>query len=191
MKMNKKWLVLGAVSFSALAVAACSNKSSESQSKPISMPTTYSAPEKATKAGNDSTLNAAEVVDAPFTGITLAVLQDNVEDSDVYSPGGGDQLFKSNKDFKIVKGGLANLKLDRKNNTATITIRKNARWSNGSPVIAKDVEYAYEIIGNQNTTAQQYSADMATIKGMAAYHKGKAKSISGIPILMVKMVSRS
>ena len=81
------------------------------------MPTTYSATGKASKADDDSTLNAAEVVDAPFTGITLAVLQDNVEDSDVYSPGGGDQLFKSNKDFKIVKGGLANLKLDRSNKT--------------------------------------------------------------------------
>ena len=156
MKNIKKWLVLGAVSLSTLAFAACSNnKNSESQSKPISMPTTYSATGKATKAGNNSTLNAAEVVDAPFTGITLAVLQDNVEDSDVYSPGGGDQLFKSNKDFKIVNGGLANLKLDRLNNTATITIRKNAKWSNGSPVIAKDVEYAYEIIGNKNTAAEQ------------------------------------
>lgn len=107
MKNVKKWLVIGTVSLSTLAFAACSNnKSSESQSKPISMPTTYSAAGEATKAGNDSTLNAAEVVDAPFTGITLAVLQDNVEDSDVYSPGVGDQLFKSNKDFKIVKGGL-------------------------------------------------------------------------------------
>ncbi|CAM3136177.1 ABC transporter substrate-binding protein [Lentilactobacillus buchneri] len=181
MKNVKKWLVIGTISLSTLAFAACSNnKSSESQSKPISMPTTYSATGKASKADDDSTLNAAEVVDAPFTGITLAVLQDNVEDSDVYSPGGGDQLFKSNKDFKIVKGGLANLKLDRSNNTATITIRKNAKWSNGSPVIAKDVEYAYEIIGNQNTGAEQYSSDMATIKGMAAYHTGKAKQISGI-----------
>lgn len=102
MKNVKKWLVIGTISLSTLAFAACSNnKSSESQSKPISMPTTYSAAGKATKAGNDSTLNAAEVVDAPFTGITLAVLQDNVEDSDVYSPGVAISCLRATKILRL------------------------------------------------------------------------------------------
>lgn len=142
----KKWSALCAIGISALTLAACSSSKNTAAPKSISMPTTYSATGKATKSGNDSTVDAAEVTDAPFEGITLAVLQDNVEDSDVYSPGGGDALFKSNKNFKIVNGGLANLKLDRSAKTATITIRKNARWSNGNQVTAQHVEYAYEII---------------------------------------------
>ncbi|GEP22942.1 ABC transporter substrate-binding protein [Lentilactobacillus diolivorans] len=176
----KKWSALCAIGISALTLAACSSSKNTAAPKSISMPTTYSATGKATKSGNDSTVDAAEVTDAPFEGITLAVLQDNVEDSDVYSPGGGDALFKSNKNFKIVNGGLANLKLDRSAKTATITIRKNARWSNGNQVTAKDVEYAYEIIANKNTSAQQYSSDSTNLKGLAAYHTGKAKTISGI-----------
>ncbi|WP_257615933.1 ABC transporter substrate-binding protein, partial [Oenococcus oeni] len=76
-----------------------------------------------------------------------------------FAPGGLDTLFFNDKNYKIVNGGLANLKLDRKAKTATITIRKNAKWSNGMAVTAKDVEYAYEVIANPNTTSQQYSSD--------------------------------
>lgn len=176
----KKWWQLGIISFLSLTLVACSNHQSSSAPKSISLPTTYNAGDKATTTGNHSTVEAAEVVDAPFEGIPLTVLQDNSEDSDVYSPGGGEQLFKSDHNFKIIKGGLANLKLDRQHKTATITLRHNARWSNGDRVTAKDIEYAYEIIGNPKTSAQQYSSDSADLKGMQAYHTGKAKTISGI-----------
>ncbi len=177
---KKKWAAAGAVLLSAVALAACGkggNESSGSGSH-IKLPQTYSA--KGAAKGNDSTLYGAEVNDAPFKGITLAVLQDNAEDADVYAPGGSDALFKTDKNYKIIDGGLANQKLDRKKNTVTITLRNNAKWSDGKPVIAKDVEYSYEIIGNKNTTSQQYSSDFNRIKGMAAYHAGKAKTISGI-----------
>jgi len=90
------------------------------------------------------------------------------------------KLFNVTKDWKIVDGGLANQRINRKDKTVTITLRKNARWSNGDKVTAKDIEYPYEIIGNKDTTSQQYSSDFAAIKGMAAYHAGKAKTISGI-----------
>lgn len=179
---EKKWLAAGLVALSALTLAACGNsKSSNSGStKHVSMPATFSGKGKATSAGNNSTLKVAEVVDAPFTGISSPTLAINAEDSDVFSPGGLDNLFNVTKNYKIVDGGLANLRLSRKAKTATITLRKNARWSNGMKVTAKDVEYPYEMIGNKKTTSQQYSSDYAAIKGMAAYHAGKAKTISGI-----------
>jgi hypothetical protein len=191
MKMNKKWLVLGAVSFSALAVAACSNKSSESQSKPISMPTTYSAPEKATKAGNDSTLNAAEVVDAPFTGITLAVLQDNVEDSDVYSPGGGDQLFKSNKDFKIVKGGLANLKLDRKTTRQPLRFERMPAGRMAARLLPRTLNMHMKLSAIRIRLPSSIRLTWRRLKEWLLTIREKPKVFPELPILMVKMVSRS
>lgn len=183
MSNKKKWLTAGIVALSALTLAACgNNKSSNSgASKPkVSLPATFSGSGKATTAGNNSTLKVAEVNNAPFAGISSVSLATNAEDQDVFSPGGLDNLFNTDNNYKIVNGGLANLKLNRSAKTATITLRKNARWSNGSKVTAKDVEYPYEIIGNKDTTSQQYSSDYAAIKGMAAYHTGKAKTISGI-----------
>ncbi|GAD17336.1 oligopeptide ABC transporter substrate-binding protein [Lentilactobacillus otakiensis] len=179
---KKKWLTAGIAMLSVMTLAACSNnKSSESGAgKHVSMSATYSGPGKATTAGNNSTLKVAEVNDAPFAGITAPTLASNAEDQDVFAPGGEGNLFNVGKDYKIIDGGLANQKISRSAKTITITLRKDAKWSNGAKVTAKDVEYPYEIIGNKNTTSQQYSADYAEIKGMAAYHAGKAKTISGI-----------
>ncbi len=188
MHSKKKWLMAGLVTLSALTLAACGNNKSSnsgSASKPtVSLPDTFSGSGSATTAGNNSTLKVAEVNNAPFSGISSVALITNAEDSDVFAPGGNawgniDGLFNVGKNYKIVDGGLANLRLNRKAKTATITLRKNARWSNGMKVTAKDIEYPYEIIGNKNTTSQQYSSDYAAIKGMAAYHAGKAKTISG------------
>ncbi|KMQ38043.1 peptide ABC transporter substrate-binding protein [Oenococcus oeni] len=166
--------VLSAVALAAHPVSA------KSTSGTVSFPSAYKNTSAASKsANNKSTLKVAEPNDSPFEGISDPVLASNAEDADVFAPGGLDTLFFNDKNYKIVNGGLANLKLDRKAKTATITIRKNAKWSNGMAVTAKDVEYAYEVIANPNTTSQQYSSDFATIEGMTAYHAGKAKTISG------------
>lgn len=184
MKYSKKWLTAGVTMLSVVALAACGKSSDSSSSKStnkiVTMPSSFSGKGSATTAGNGSTLKVAEVNDAPFEGITAPTIATNAEDADVFAPGGSGNLFNVDKNYKIIDGGLANLKLDRKAKTATITLRKNAKWSNGSKVIAKDVEYPYEIIGNKDTVSQQYSSDYEAIKGMADYHTGKAKTISGI-----------
>ena len=185
MSNKKKWLTAGIAMLSVMTLAACSNSKSSNSgtTKHISLSASYTGSGKATTAGNNSTLKVAEVNDAPFAGIASGTLASNAEDSDVFSPGapgGVDELFNVTKNWKIIDGGLANQRLNRKAKTVTITLRKNARWSNGDKVTAKDIEYPYEIIGNKDTTSQQYSSDFAAIKGMAAYHTGKAKTISGI-----------
>ncbi|WP_155287340.1 oligopeptide ABC transporter substrate-binding protein [Lacticaseibacillus zhaodongensis] len=185
MSQTKKWLSAGVAVAAVLSLAACSNSKSSSSSSnstatKIKMSPAYKNTAKATKAGNNSTLKVAEVNDAPFEGITSPTIATNAEDSDVFAPGGSGSLFNVDNNYKIVDGGLANLKLSRSAKTATITLRKNAKWSNGSKVTAKDVEYPYEIIANKDTVSQQYSSDYENIKGMAAYHAGTAKTISGI-----------
>ena len=186
--MVKKKLVLSAMAVLAtLSLAACSSKKSSSSSETagthasVKLSTNYKNTAKTdSSATKNGTLKLAEVNDSPFQGITDPILASNAEDADVFAPGGQDNLFNVDKNYKIIDGGLANQRLSRKNKTATITLRSNAKWSNGSKVTAKDIEYAYEVVANKNTTSQQYSSDFNAIKGMAAYHSGKAKTISGI-----------
>ncbi|MDT7013554.1 oligopeptide ABC transporter substrate-binding protein [Levilactobacillus namurensis] len=186
--MVKKKLVLSAMAVLAtLSMAACSSKKSSSSSETagthasVKLSTNYKNTAKTdSSATKNGTLKLAEVNDSPFQGITDPILASNAEDADVFAPGGQDNLFNVDKNYKIIDGGLANQRLSRKNKTVTITLRSNAKWSNGSKVTAKDIEYAYEVVANKNTTSQQYSSDFNAIKGMAAYHSGKAKTISGI-----------
>lgn len=184
-KTKKKWAVSSAAIMVALSLAACGNSGKKSSSSTDSgrakLTEVYKNTAKDNKSANaKSTLKVAEPNDSPFKGVSEPTLADNQEDANVFSPGGGSEVFKTDKNYKIVDGGLANQKLDRKNNTVTITIRDNAKWSDGQPVIARDVEYPYEIIGSPKSTSSQYSADFERIEGMAAFHTGKAKTISGI-----------
>ena len=184
-KTKKKWAVSSAAIMIALSLAACGNggdkkKSSANDSGRAKLTEVYKNPDKASKSANaKSTLKVAEPNDSPFKGVTEPTLADNQEDSNVFSPGGNGNLFNVNKNYKIVDGGLADQKLDRKKNTVTITIRDNAKWSDGHPVVARDVEYPYEIIASPKSTSSQYSADFERIEGMADFHKGKTNTISG------------
>ncbi|GLB46501.1 peptide ABC transporter substrate-binding protein [Philodulcilactobacillus myokoensis] len=184
--MNKyrKWLTAGVVMLSTGLFAACSNSNSsqvKSGYKPsVKLSQTYHNPNETNSTYNNGTLKLGEFYNSPFAGITDPALTSMEEDTDMFSPGGGDQLFFVNNKDEVVNGGLANLKLDKKAKTATVTVRNNAKWSNGMPVTAKDVEYAYEVLANKDSKTQQYDSDMESIKGLAAYHTGKAKTISGI-----------
>lgn len=93
---------------------------------------------------------------------------------------GNEPLFDTNNSYKINNKGAATFDLNRKAKTITITVKKNVKWSDGKPVTAKDMEYEYEIVANKGTQSFRYNASLANIVGMAAYHAGKAKTISGI-----------
>lgn len=175
-----KWILAGMATLSALTLAACSsnNNNSSQPTTSVKMPLAYSAKGSADKNG---VIKAAEVNDAPFKGISDVLLQDNTEDQDVFSPGIQD-LFNTDKNYNFVNGGPADIKVDKNKKTVTITLRKNLKWSNGDPVTAKDVEYAQEVVGNKDSKSQQFSSNTTAMVGMAAYHAGKAKSISGIDL---------
>lgn len=181
-KTKTKLATIAVTFLAAITLAGCSNNSSsESSNAAIKLQTAYKNPDKTDKsATKNGTLKLALVNNAPFQGITDPALAPNLSDSQAFAPGGQGNLFNVDKNYKIVDGGMANQKLDRKAKTATITLRSNAKWSNGSPVTAKDIEYAYEVLGNKNSTSQQYSSDFENIVGMAEYHAGKADTISGI-----------
>lgn len=183
MKKSTKY-VMGFVTTAALfsaVLAGCGNKSATKTTDATvgNLKVSYTNNAKTVKNG---TLNVAMVQDTPFQGIFASELSNDAADSYLAEPGTavGGSIFKTNSQFKIVNGGAADIKLDKNAKTATITLHKNLKWSDGKAVTAKDLEFAYEIVANPAYGSQRYTDSLANIEGLAEFHNGKAKSISGI-----------
>ena len=178
MKKGKILGSVGVLTAATLTLVACgksNTKSNEGAKTASKFP--IQTPVKTAKQGG--TLKVAEVTNTPFTGVFNEELQMDQPSADVTSPG-QESLFDTDDHYKINDKGPATLKLDRKAKTATITIKKGVKWSDGKQVTAKDVEFAYEIIANKATKSQRYATQFNIINGMADYHEGKSKTISGI-----------
>ena len=178
MKKGKLLGSVGVLTAATLTLVACgknNTKSNEGAKTASKFP--VQTPVKTAKQGG--TLKVAEVTNTPFTGVFNEELQMDQPSADVTSPG-QESLFDTDDHYKINDKGPATLKLDRKAKTATITIKKGVKWSDGKQVTAKDVEFAYEIIANKATKSQRYATQFNIINGMADYHEGKSKTISGI-----------
>ncbi|MBC6361086.1 oligopeptide ABC transporter substrate-binding protein [Lactobacillus apis] len=180
MKKSKILGSVGIASLAALTLAACgksNDNNTEEVKKASKFPTEM--PKKTAKQGG--TVKFAIESDSPFTGIFVSELSTTKTDSDVASPG-NEGLFDVDDDYKINDKGPATLKIDRKNKTVTITVKKGVKWSDGKQVNAKDLEYPYEIVANKATKSQRYTSSLQSIKGLKEYHEGKAKTISGIEL---------
>ena len=180
MKKSKILGSVGIASLAALTLAACgksNDNNAEEVKKASKFPTEM--PKKTAKQGG--TVKFAIESDSPFTGIFASELSTTLTDSNVASPG-NESLFDVDDDYKINDKGPATLKIDLKNKTVTITVKKGVKWSDGKQVNAKDLEYSYEIIANKATKSQRYTSSLQSIKGLKEYHDGKAKTISGLEL---------
>lgn len=178
MKRAKIFDSVGVVSAAALALAACGeskNKISNDSSTVKKFP--QEMPNKESKYGG--TLKYAIESDSPFTGIFSNELYTTSIDADVASPG-NESLFDTDDNYRINNKGPATLKINLKSKTVTITVKNGVKWSDGKQVTAKDMEYAYEIMGNKASKSPRYTSQFDIIKGMKDFHEGKAKTISGI-----------
>ncbi|OYS01564.1 oligopeptide ABC transporter substrate-binding protein [Lactobacillus johnsonii] len=174
MKKGKLIGTLTLLSGVALTLAACGNSNSNNTSHPNFKEST---PKKTIKDGGN--VSVAVVTDTPFTGIFNDELSTNNTDSEVMQYG-DESLFATNNTYKYVKGGAADIKINKDAKTATITINPKVKWSDGQPLVAKDYEYAYEIIANKATHSQRYTSSLANLEGLEEYHDGKSNTISGI-----------
>ncbi|RHW50942.1 oligopeptide ABC transporter substrate-binding protein [Lactobacillus bombicola] len=170
---------IGLVSAAALTLVACGKGGNNTSNEGAKTASKFPAETAVKDAKQGGTLKVAEETDTPFTGIFNEELQMSQPDADVMSPG-SETLFDTDDHYKINDKGAATLKLNRQAKTVTITVKKGVKWSDGKQVTAKDIEYAYEIIANKGTKSQRYSSQFNIINGMAEYHEGKAKTISGI-----------
>ena len=178
MKKSKLLGSVGVVAAAALALVACGKSGQNSNSGANDAKKFPAAtPKKAVKQGGSVTV--ALETDTPFTGIFSDELATTAYDSEVAAPA-EESLFDTDDYYQINDKGPATMKMDRKNKTVTITVKKGVKWSDGKQVNAKDLEYPYEILANKKTNAQRYNSQFEEIEGMKEYHDGKASSISGI-----------
>lgn len=186
MRTRKIIGTVGIVTTAALTLVACgkSNKSTSNEGAKTASKFPIETPVKTAKKGG--TIKVAEVTDTPFTGVFNEELQMDQPSADVASPG-QESLFETDDNYKINDMHPATLKLDRKAKTATITVKKGVKWSDGKQVTAKDIEFAYEIIANKATKSQRYANQLNIINGLKEYHEGKAKTISGIEMPDIQM----
>lgn len=176
---NKK--VLGSIALvasAALALTACgNNKNNSSSNNAVKDKFPKAVPTKTAK--NGGTLRYAIETDTPFKGIfEPTLLTDTIDDT--VSQFGSESLFHQDNSYNIDNKGAATFDLNTKAKTITIRIKKGVRWSDGKPVVAKDVEYPYEIIASPKSGSSRYTDSLQDIVGLKEFHDGKAKTISGI-----------
>ncbi len=143
---------------------------------PVKLQAVFKNPRPALAGGK---LAVAVVADAPIQGVFSEELYDSATDEDFMSPA-AEPLFATDSAFKITAGGAATLALDNAAKTATVTIKPAVRWADGQPVTARDYVFAYEMLANPAVTTARYTTALENINGMAAYHAGRAASISGL-----------
>ncbi|MFB9768508.1 peptide ABC transporter substrate-binding protein [Lactiplantibacillus modestisalitolerans] len=83
-------------------------------------------------------------------------------------------LYRLGKNSKATPGIATKTKVSKDKLTYTFTLRKNAKWSNGDPVTAKDFVYGWRRTVNPKT-ASQYAYLYSGIKNADKITKGKAK----------------
>ncbi len=128
------------------------------------------------------TLNYGLVSDTPFEGILNPVFYSGSPDAEVlqfFYP----SLFNTDASFNINDGGAATLSFSEDNKTATVKIDDKLNWSDGNPVTAEDYAFAFQVIADPNYDGVRYDSTFTNIVGIADYHAGKAKTISGIKVV--------
>ena len=125
-------------------------------------------------------LSVAMVKDSPLVGIFNEAMYKDSYDGDIIEWFLTNSILDIDENFEITDTGIATLNVDPENKKATIKIKDGMKWSDGQPIVADDVIYPYEVIGNKDYTGVRYSDESAKIVGMEEYKAGKASTISGI-----------
>lgn len=180
---NKKFLkVFSSAMALSLVLAGCS-----------STPAKKSGGSKPAVEFKTSVDNGGSTVDAP---LKVGILQDDaltgmynpvfyLQHSDwaVLSHMVGESI-KSDSLYRFVQNdenSAVKFSLDRDAKKVTLTIHKDLKWSNGEPVVAKDIVATYELMGNKDYVDNvRYGEEFELIEGMKDFHEGKADKISGV-----------
>ena len=136
-------------------------------------------------------LSIAMVKDSPLVGIFNEAMYKDSYDGDIIEWFLTNAILDIDENFEITDTGIATLNVDPENKKATIKIKDGMKWSDGQPIVADDVIYPYEVIGNKDYTGVRYSDESAKIVGMEEYKAGKASTISGIKKIDDKTVEIS
>ena len=117
--------------------------------------------------------------DTPWKGVFNTFLYEDTPTKEAMNPMLG-QFTVGGPNHELRDGGYCSLSFDREKKTATYHIHPKVTWSDGVPVTAEDIIFVYECIGHPDYTGVRYDSDYENVVGMVEYHKGEAKTISGV-----------
>lgn len=97
-------------------------------------------------------------------------------------PAGGNLLFYTDENGKVTNDGPAKMAIDKDDNTVTITLRSDLKWSDGKSVTAQDVLFSLETLATNKVASGNFTQSYTAIKGVTDYQDGKTKNISGVKL---------
>lgn len=152
MKRNKFWLLGTLMLTVTFILSACGNQNSSNSSNKQVLTVATSA--------EMATLSTTKYSDTT----SLEALQNTFEG-----------LYRFNSQNKPVLAGASKVSVSSNKKVYTFTLRKNARWSNGDPVTAKDYVFAWRKMVDP-TAASPNSQRFESIKNGVAIASGKMAS---------------
>lgn len=148
MKISKKILATGTIIVSALALAACGNQSASQKKKQV--------------------LNWSETTQLSTQDPSLAT--DTTSFQALLNTGDG--LYRLDKNNKPKLSLAKSVKISKGGRVYDFVLRKNAKWSNGDPLTAKDFAYSYQRTVDPATKSQM-AFYLYQIKNAQAINSGK------------------
>ena len=160
--MTRKSTYLLVSALSLLTLAGCGTQSTKSTSS-----TRYAAKQKLnwTESSELATADLAKATDT----LSFTVLQNTQEG-----------LYRLNKSGTPKNALATSTKVTNGGKTYTFKLRKNAKWSNGQPVTAKDFVYSWQRTVNPKTASQD-AFYLFQVKNAEAVNAGK-KPLSALGI---------
>lgn len=121
------------------------------------------------------------VKDSPFMGIFSSVLYEDAYDGYLISLMNGGNLYDSDQSFRIISSDKVEITYDDAAKTITWKLNPDLKWSDGTPVTSKDLEYSYYVVGSPDYTGVRYDErEDGRVLGMTEYHAGNAETITGL-----------
>ena len=159
--MKRKYQMASALVLSSVVlVAGCSNKSDDKKNE--------SGGKNALAA--KQVINLSETQDIPSMDTVLS--KDAVSSMVLNNTMEG--LYRMDKDNKPTPGVAESYEMSKDGKTYTFKLRKDAKWSNGDPVTAKDFVYAWQRTVDPATGAE-YAFIMNDLKNAEKIQKKEAK----------------
>lgn len=99
-----------------------------------------------------------------------------------------ESMLTLNPTMQLEPGLAQSYDVSQDNKTVTFHLRHDAKWHDGQPFTADDVQYTFEFIGSPDYTGQKGSY-VKPIVGADAFKKGQAQHIAGIKIIDPNTIS--
>ena len=164
MKKSRIFGSVGLISAAALTLVACGKDNNKSNSNDAKTANKFSqtVPKKAVKQGG--TVKIAIETDSPFTGIFSDEISMTQIDANVARPA-DESLFDTDDNYRINDKGPATLRINQKDKTVTITVKKGVKWSDGKQVTAKDMEYPMKLWHQKRLRRKDILVNLSLSKG--------------------------